>query len=95
MKTSYYHEPDITSGERKPKLDLLKTCVAAIPRIMPEGMSREELVELLSRLTIHIDHELAKLAASDHVIILLNHVIPQVSIHFTTEHDHKLPIMGS
>ena len=50
-----------TSGERKPKLDLLKTCVAAIPRIMPEGMSREELVELLSRLTIHIDHELAKL----------------------------------
>ena len=52
----------ITSGERKPKLDLLKTCVAAIPRIMPEGMSREELVELLSRLTIHIDHELAKLA---------------------------------
>lgn len=48
------------SGERKPKLDLLKTCVGAIPRIVPEGMSREELVELLSRLTIHIDHELAK-----------------------------------
>ena len=89
------HTIMITSGERKPKLDLLKTCVAAIPRIMPEGMSREELVELLSRLTIHIDHELAKLAASDYVIILLNHVIPQVSIHFTTEYDHKLPIMGS
>ena len=48
------------SGERKPKLDLLKTCVASIPRIMPEGMSRDDLVELLSRLTIHIDHELAR-----------------------------------
>ena len=62
------------SGERKPKLDLLKTCVAAIPRIMPEGMSREELVELLSRLTIHIDHELAKLVIyviTDHVILIM------------------------
>ena len=62
------------SGERKPKLDLLKTCVAAIPRIMPEGMSREELVELLSRLTIHIDHELAKLVIydiTDHVILTM------------------------
>ena len=49
-----------SSGERKPKLDLLKTCVASIPRIMPEGMSRDDLVELLSRLTIHIDHELAR-----------------------------------
>ena len=62
------------SGERKPKLDLLKTCVAAIPRIMPEGMSREELIELLSRLTIHIDHELAKLVIyviADHVILIM------------------------
>ncbi len=42
----------------KPKLDLLKTCVAAIPRIIPEGMQREDLLNLLSRLTIHLDHEL-------------------------------------
>lgn len=41
---------------------------------MPEGMSREELVELLSRLTIHIDHELAKLVIhdiTDHVILIM------------------------
>ncbi|XP_065885600.1 protein furry homolog isoform X2 [Dysidea avara] len=55
-------QSDLLSGERKPKLDLLKTCVASIPRIMPEGMSRDDLVELLSRLTIHIDHELARSA---------------------------------
>ena len=47
-------------GERKPKLDLLKTCVAAIPRLMPAGMSKEELIELLSHLTIHIDNELPR-----------------------------------
>ena len=41
-------------------MDLLKTCVAAIPRIMPEGMMREDLLLLLSRLTIHIDHELVR-----------------------------------
>ena len=48
------------SGERKPKLDLLKTCVAAIPRIMPEGMSRNDMIELLSRLTIHLDNDLPR-----------------------------------
>jgi len=50
---------EVLSGV-KPKLDLLKTCVAAIPRIMPEGMTREDLLLLLSRLSIHIDHELVK-----------------------------------
>ena len=49
-----------SSGERKPKLDLLKTCVAAIPRLLPEGIGKEELIECLSRLTIHIDPELVK-----------------------------------
>ena len=44
----------------KPKLDLLKTCVAAIPRILPESMSRDDLTDLLSRLTIHLDHELGR-----------------------------------
>ena len=47
-------------GEHKPKLDLLKTCVAAIPRIMPEGMSKTAVVELLSRLTIHLDNDLSR-----------------------------------
>ena len=47
-------------GDKKPKLELLKTCVASIPRIMPEGMSLEELIDLLSRLTAHVDVELKK-----------------------------------
>lgn len=37
------------SGERKPKIDLFRTCVAAIPRILPESMSKPELIDLLSR----------------------------------------------
>ena len=48
----------------KPKLDLLKTCVAAIPRILPENMSRDSLTDLLSRLTIHLDHELGRLVCA-------------------------------
>lgn len=50
------------SGERKPKIDLFRTCVAAMPRLIPDGMSRGELVELLSRITLHMDEELRTLA---------------------------------
>lgn len=49
-------------GDRKPKIDLFRTCIAAIPRTMPDGMTREELVNLLSRLTLHIDEEMRGLA---------------------------------
>ena len=45
----------------KPKLDLLRTCVAAIPRILPEGMPQDDLLDLLSRLTIHMDPELVRI----------------------------------
>ena len=56
-------EPDeMMSGERKPKIDLFRTCVAAMPRLIPDGMSRPELVELLSRTTLHMDEELRTLA---------------------------------
>ena len=56
-------EPDeMMSGERKPKIDLFRTCVAAMPRLIPDGMSRAELVELLSRITLHMDEELRTLA---------------------------------
>ena len=48
------------SSPVKPKLDLLKTCVAAIPRIMPADMTRDDLIDLLSRLAIHMDHELVR-----------------------------------
>lgn len=50
------------SGERKPKIDLFRTCVAAMPRLIPDGMTRPELVELLSRITLHMDEELRTLA---------------------------------
>ena len=52
-------EPD---RERKPKIDLFRTCVAAIPRLMPDGMSKEDLINLLSRLTLHVDEEMRALA---------------------------------
>uniref|UniRef100_A0A3P9HLM6 Cell morphogenesis protein N-terminal domain-containing protein n=1 Tax=Oryzias latipes TaxID=8090 RepID=A0A3P9HLM6_ORYLA len=53
---------DMITGERKPKIDLFRTCVAAIPRLLPDGMSRQELIELLAKLTIHMDEELRGLA---------------------------------
>ncbi|XP_057694873.1 protein furry homolog isoform X1 [Corythoichthys intestinalis] len=53
---------DMITGERKPKIDLFRTCVAAIPRVMPDGMSKTELIDLLSRLTIHMDDELRLIA---------------------------------
>ena len=53
---------DMITGERKPKIDLFRTCVAAIPKCVPEGMNKSELVELVSRLTLHLDEELRGLA---------------------------------
>ena len=41
---------DMITGERKPKIDLFRTCVAAIPRLLPDGMSKLELIDLLARL---------------------------------------------
>ncbi|RVE51056.1 hypothetical protein evm_004347 [Chilo suppressalis] len=55
-------EQEINTGERKPRIDLFRTCVAAIPRLIPEGMSPSELVELLCRLTVHMDEELRGLS---------------------------------
>eukprot|EP00794_Sanderia_malayensis_P007422 gene7422-8242_t len=53
---------DMITGERKPKIDLFRTCVAAIPKCVPDGMNKTELVELVSRLTLHLDEELRGLA---------------------------------
>ncbi|XP_064474584.1 protein furry-like [Ornithodoros turicata] len=53
---------DIITGERKPKIDLFRTCVAAVPRLIPDGMRRQDLVDMLSRLTVHVDEELRGLA---------------------------------
>ncbi|XP_076807227.1 protein furry homolog-like isoform X2 [Clavelina lepadiformis] len=54
---------DIIGTENKPKIDLFRTCIAAMPRLIPGGnMSHTDLFEMLSRLTIHIDEELRSLA---------------------------------
>lgn len=50
------------TGERKPRIDLFRTCVAAVPRVIPDGMTGSELVDLLARLTVHMDEELRGLA---------------------------------
>uniref|UniRef100_A0A3B3T569 FRY microtubule binding protein n=1 Tax=Paramormyrops kingsleyae TaxID=1676925 RepID=A0A3B3T569_9TELE len=63
---------DMITGERKPKIDLFRTCVAAIPRILPEGMSKLELIDLLSRLTIHMDDELRLIAQNSLQSLLLD-----------------------
>ncbi|XP_069669911.1 protein furry isoform X4 [Periplaneta americana] len=56
-------EPDeMLTGERKPRIDLFRTCVAAVPRLIPDGMTGAELVDLLARLTVHMDEELRGLA---------------------------------
>ncbi|PNF32063.1 hypothetical protein B7P43_G05721, partial [Cryptotermes secundus] len=56
-------EPDeMLTGERKPRIDLFRTCVAAVPRVIPDGMTGAELVDLLARLTVHMDEELRGLA---------------------------------
>lgn len=56
-------EPDeMLSGERKPRIDLFRTCVAAVPRLIPDAMTMHELVDLLARLTVHMDEELRTLA---------------------------------
>jgi hypothetical protein len=49
---------ELFGGDRKPKVELYRTCIAAIPRLIPDGLSKEELVEHLSRLTVHLDNEL-------------------------------------
>ncbi|XP_058267880.1 protein furry homolog isoform X6 [Hemibagrus wyckioides] len=63
---------DMITGERKPKIDLFRTCVAAIPRILPDGMSKPELIDLLARLTVHMDIELRLIAQNSLQSLLLD-----------------------
>ena len=50
----------VCSGERKPKIDLFRVCIGAMPRLLPDDMSSQDLIDLLARLTIHMDDELGK-----------------------------------
>ncbi|XP_041918938.1 protein furry homolog [Alosa sapidissima] len=63
---------DIITGDRKPKIDLFRTCMAAIPRILPDGMSKAELIDLLARLTIHMDDELRLIAQNSMQSLLVD-----------------------
>ena len=62
MMTNSAGVKDVNAEETKPKLDLFRTVIAAIPRLIPDGMSRSDLVDNLSRLTVHTDEELRALA---------------------------------
>ncbi|PAV74805.1 hypothetical protein WR25_11823 [Diploscapter pachys] len=53
---------ELTNSDSKPKIDLFRTCVAAIPRLLPEPMTPVELIDILTRLTVHLDLELRNMA---------------------------------
>ena len=53
---------ELLGGDRKPKLDLFRTCLAAVPRLLPDGMSHQDLIDLLARMTLHMEEELRQLA---------------------------------
>jgi hypothetical protein len=52
---------NIFTVDNKSKLNLLKVCISLIPRMMPL-FKESELVEILTRLTIHLDEELKMIA---------------------------------
>ena len=49
------------NADNKSKLCLLRTCVSAIPRLLP-NIKENDLIDILSRFTIHIDDELKLLS---------------------------------
>ncbi len=51
----------ILNADNKSKLCLLRTCVSAIPRLLP-NIKENDLIDILSRFTIHIDDELKLLS---------------------------------
>ena len=51
----------ILNADNKSKLCLLRTCVSAIPRLIP-NIKENDLIDILCRFTIHIDDELKLLS---------------------------------
>ncbi|XP_032237485.2 protein furry homolog isoform X2 [Nematostella vectensis] len=104
---SHKEPDDMITGERKPKIDLFRTCIAAIPRCIPEGMTKTELVDLLSRLTVHMDEELRGLAFSslqslvldfadwreDAVLGFVNFIMKEVQDNFPSLLDSALKML--
>uniref|UniRef100_A0A0K0DZP1 Cell morphogenesis protein N-terminal domain-containing protein n=1 Tax=Strongyloides stercoralis TaxID=6248 RepID=A0A0K0DZP1_STRER len=57
-------EPEeMLGGDCRPKLDLFRTAMAAIPRLLPESMPHTDLLDILSRMTIHMDSDLRESAS--------------------------------
>uniref|UniRef100_A0A0N4ZNE2 MOR2-PAG1_N domain-containing protein n=1 Tax=Parastrongyloides trichosuri TaxID=131310 RepID=A0A0N4ZNE2_PARTI len=57
-------EPEeMLGGDCRPKLDLFRTAMAAIPRLLPETMAHTDLIDILSRMTIHMDSDLREAAS--------------------------------
>ncbi|ORX61864.1 hypothetical protein DM01DRAFT_1331333 [Hesseltinella vesiculosa] len=46
--------------DKQPYFDLLRTMVDAMPRLMPAGIPLPQIVEMLSRYTVHLDPELVQ-----------------------------------
>ncbi|VDM18614.1 unnamed protein product [Hydatigera taeniaeformis] len=65
------HFSPFRSGDRKPKIDLLKTCVNCIPRLLPYEMSRTELIELLARVSLNVDEEIRMMAQQTMVNLII------------------------
>lgn len=65
------HFSVLPSGDRKPKIDLLKTCVNCIPRLLPYEMSRTELIELLARVSLNVDEEIRMMAQQTMVNLII------------------------
>ncbi|VDP18791.1 unnamed protein product [Schistosoma margrebowiei] len=53
---------ELMTADRKPKLDLLKTCVACIPRLLPIDMTKQEILEILAKVCLHVDEDVRKMA---------------------------------
>ncbi len=71
---------DIVVGDVRPKIDLLRLCLAAIPRLLPDPMSPPDLIDLLARMTIHIDEEL-RISAYQALQVSLFHGLADVCMY--------------
>lgn len=64
---------DRISNETRPKVELFKTCIAAIPKLIPIGMTKAELIDLLSRMTVHVDEGMRKNAFESLQNLVIEH----------------------
>uniref|UniRef100_A0A0K0G2Z9 Protein furry homolog-like (inferred by orthology to a human protein) n=1 Tax=Strongyloides venezuelensis TaxID=75913 RepID=A0A0K0G2Z9_STRVS len=93
-------EPEeMLGGECRPKLDLFRTAMAAIPRLLPETMQHTDLIDILSRMTIHMDSDLRESAGQTLQTLMTEcpdwrediiHVYLKFCIEYVHDSTHKL-----